>query len=151
MQDAEELEAYRASFGFSADEIITTQQYVEISDVMDHSFTMTPFTSNQPNQEESVEAASKGESQKAQTTQMNLPSLKLKSDTICSEVPFSCDRLEGKPLLPVAILRYSLFHSHKSGERRKENLNPNSPVTCSPTQVFVISFTLKVSHAEQPL
>lgn len=150
-QDVEELEAYRASFGFSADEIITTQQYVEISDVMDDSFTMTPFTSNQPNQEESVEAASKGESQKAQTTQMNLPSLKLKSDTICSEVPFSCDRLEGKPLLPVAILRYSLFHSHKSGERRKENLNPNSPVTCSPTQVFVISFTLKVSHAEQPL
>ncbi|KAL3617763.1 hypothetical protein CASFOL_038084 [Castilleja foliolosa] len=30
--DAEELEAYRASFGFSADEIITTAQYVEISD-----------------------------------------------------------------------------------------------------------------------
>ncbi|KAL7154576.1 hypothetical protein ABFS83_03G010700 [Erythranthe nasuta] len=31
--DAEELEAYRASFGFSADEIITTAHYVEISDV----------------------------------------------------------------------------------------------------------------------
>ncbi|KAL2519867.1 Uncharacterized protein Fot_23790 [Forsythia ovata] len=30
--DVEEIEAYRASFGFSADEIITTTQYVEISD-----------------------------------------------------------------------------------------------------------------------
>ncbi|KAL0366468.1 UNVERIFIED_CONTAM: hypothetical protein Sradi_3536900 [Sesamum radiatum] len=33
--DAEELEAYRASFGFSADEIITTTNYVEISDVLE--------------------------------------------------------------------------------------------------------------------
>ncbi|XP_010537258.1 PREDICTED: uncharacterized protein At1g76660 [Tarenaya hassleriana] len=41
-QDMEELEAYRASFGFSADEIITTSQYVEITDVMDDSFTMAP-------------------------------------------------------------------------------------------------------------
>ncbi|XP_050379057.1 uncharacterized protein At1g76660 [Argentina anserina] len=39
-QDVEELEAYRASFGFSADEIITTTQYVEITDVMDESFTI---------------------------------------------------------------------------------------------------------------
>ncbi|KAG8654432.1 hypothetical protein MANES_05G113447v8 [Manihot esculenta] len=81
MQDAEELEAYRASFGFSADEITTTQQYVEISDVMDHSFTMTPFTSNKPTMEESVEATSRSEGQKAQTSQMNLPTLKLESDT----------------------------------------------------------------------
>ncbi|CAH8370971.1 unnamed protein product [Eruca vesicaria subsp. sativa] len=36
-QDMEELEAYRASFGFSADEVITTSQYVEINDVMDES------------------------------------------------------------------------------------------------------------------
>ncbi|KAG2313445.1 hypothetical protein Bca52824_025002 [Brassica carinata] len=37
-QDMEELEeAYRASFGFSADDIITTSQYVEITDVMDES------------------------------------------------------------------------------------------------------------------
>ncbi|CAH2067620.1 unnamed protein product, partial [Thlaspi arvense] len=36
-QDMEELEAYRASFGFSADEVITTSQYVEITDVMDDS------------------------------------------------------------------------------------------------------------------
>ncbi|KAI3465424.1 hypothetical protein Pfo_022087 [Paulownia fortunei] len=44
--DAEELEAYRASFGFSADEIITTNHYVEISDVLEDSFSMTPLTSN---------------------------------------------------------------------------------------------------------
>ncbi|KAM7513941.1 hypothetical protein LguiA_003524 [Lonicera macranthoides] len=45
-QDVEELEAYRASFGFSADEIITTAQYVEISDVSEESFTMRPFASS---------------------------------------------------------------------------------------------------------
>ncbi|KAL9144142.1 hypothetical protein ABFS82_14G278500 [Erythranthe guttata] len=43
--DADELEAYRASFGFSADEIITTNNYVEISDVLEESFSITPFTS----------------------------------------------------------------------------------------------------------
>lgn len=47
-QDAEELEAYRASFGFSADEIVTTTHYVEISDVLEDSFTMSPFPSNKP-------------------------------------------------------------------------------------------------------
>ncbi|CAE5978145.1 unnamed protein product [Arabidopsis arenosa] len=41
-QDMEELEAYRASFGFSADEVITTSQYVEITHVNDDSFTMRP-------------------------------------------------------------------------------------------------------------
>ncbi|KAF6163621.1 hypothetical protein GIB67_036081 [Kingdonia uniflora] len=49
--DVEEIEAYRASFGFSADEIITTPQYVEISDVHDESFTITPFTSTKTNME----------------------------------------------------------------------------------------------------
>ncbi|KAL6511403.1 hypothetical protein OROMI_034836 [Orobanche minor] len=38
--DPEELEAYRASFGFSADEILTTAHYVEISDVLEDSFTL---------------------------------------------------------------------------------------------------------------
>lgn len=57
-QDVEEIEAYRASFGFSADEIITTTQYVEISDVMEDSFTMTPFTSNKLPMEENEEPAS---------------------------------------------------------------------------------------------
>ncbi|KAM7258955.1 hypothetical protein ACFE04_014696 [Oxalis oulophora] len=45
-QDVEELEAYRASFGFSADDIITTNQYVEITDVMNDSFTMAPIISD---------------------------------------------------------------------------------------------------------
>ncbi|XP_021717810.1 uncharacterized protein At1g76660-like [Chenopodium quinoa] len=53
-QEVEELEAYRASFGFSADEMITTTQYVEISDVMDESFTMVPCTSNKPHVEEAT-------------------------------------------------------------------------------------------------
>ncbi|KAJ6809307.1 uncharacterized protein M6B38_258155 [Iris pallida] len=47
-QDVEEIEAYRASFGFSADEIITTQHYVEISDPVDDNFTMSPFGNNRP-------------------------------------------------------------------------------------------------------
>ncbi|PON35905.1 hydroxyproline-rich glycoprotein family protein [Parasponia andersonii] len=57
-QDADEIEAYRASFGFSADEIITTPQYVEISDVMEDSFTMTPFSTNKLPMEESIEPVS---------------------------------------------------------------------------------------------
>ncbi|XP_059285482.1 uncharacterized protein At1g76660 [Lycium ferocissimum] len=52
-QDAEEVEAYRASFGFSADEIVSTTQYVEISDaVLDENFSMTPFT--KPREEEII-------------------------------------------------------------------------------------------------
>ncbi|KAE8704255.1 hypothetical protein F3Y22_tig00110458pilonHSYRG00328 [Hibiscus syriacus] len=47
-QDVEELEAYRASCGFSAAEIITTTQYVEITDVTDDSFTMTSFAIDKP-------------------------------------------------------------------------------------------------------
>ncbi|EOA40395.1 hypothetical protein CARUB_v10009122mg [Capsella rubella] len=43
-QDMEEPEAYRASFGFSADEVITTSQYVEITHVNDDSFTMRPHS-----------------------------------------------------------------------------------------------------------
>ncbi|KAL2895138.1 hypothetical protein RDABS01_011047 [Bienertia sinuspersici] len=52
--DVEEIEAYRASFGFSADEMITTPQYVEITDVMDDSFTMTPCTSTKSHIEEAT-------------------------------------------------------------------------------------------------
>ncbi|KAL0352484.1 UNVERIFIED_CONTAM: hypothetical protein Scaly_1637100 [Sesamum calycinum] len=52
--DAEELEAYRASFGFSADEIITTTHYVEISDVLEDSFSMTPLTSDKSAGEEHI-------------------------------------------------------------------------------------------------
>ncbi|KAI3695988.1 hypothetical protein L1987_78994 [Smallanthus sonchifolius] len=45
-QDIEELEAYRASFGFSADEIVSTPHYVEITDVADDSFSMMPSGPN---------------------------------------------------------------------------------------------------------
>ncbi|KAG8369265.1 hypothetical protein BUALT_Bualt15G0133500 [Buddleja alternifolia] len=62
--DAEELEAYRASFGFSADDIITTTHYVEISDVLDDSFSMTPFTSNKPVGEENILTAPAEETEK---------------------------------------------------------------------------------------
>ncbi|KAG0464946.1 hypothetical protein HPP92_019110 [Vanilla planifolia] len=43
-QDPEEIEAYRASFGFSADEIVATPHYVEINDGVDVSFAMPPFS-----------------------------------------------------------------------------------------------------------
>ncbi|KAG2314493.1 hypothetical protein Bca52824_017615 [Brassica carinata] len=36
-QDMEELEAYRASFGFSSDDVISTSQYVELTHVQDDS------------------------------------------------------------------------------------------------------------------
>ncbi|KAI4317071.1 hypothetical protein L6164_024981 [Bauhinia variegata] len=75
-QDVEEIEAYRASFGFSADEIITTTQYVEISDVTEDSFTMTPFTSSKSTREESVEPPLMSEEFKAQQTQAELQELK---------------------------------------------------------------------------
>lgn len=47
-QDPEEIEAYRASFGFSADEIIVTPNYVEVNDGHDVSFTMSPFSNCKP-------------------------------------------------------------------------------------------------------
>ncbi|KAK8941142.1 hypothetical protein KSP39_PZI010702 [Platanthera zijinensis] len=47
-QDPEEIEAYRASFGFSADEIIVTPNFVEINDGLDVSFSMSPFSNGKP-------------------------------------------------------------------------------------------------------
>lgn len=44
----EEIEAYRASFGFSSDEIITSQKYIEPSEPSDDSFTMSPFGVSKP-------------------------------------------------------------------------------------------------------
>ncbi|XP_047328610.1 uncharacterized protein At1g76660-like isoform X2 [Impatiens glandulifera] len=56
-QDMEEIEAYRASFGFSADEIISTPHYVEIADVNDDEpFTMMPFNMVPPTNEGKVGA-----------------------------------------------------------------------------------------------
>jgi hypothetical protein len=53
-QDADEVEAYRASFGFSADEIMQTQSYVEIPDALDESFSISPFGNSVPATEMSL-------------------------------------------------------------------------------------------------
>ncbi|XP_071733020.1 uncharacterized protein At1g76660-like [Rutidosis leptorrhynchoides] len=55
-QDIEELEAYRASFGFSADEIVSTPHYVEITDVMDESFSMMPSGSHKMHEDKNIPA-----------------------------------------------------------------------------------------------
>ncbi|KAJ0085835.1 hypothetical protein Patl1_09561 [Pistacia atlantica] len=101
-QDVEELEAYRASFGFSADEIITTPQYVEISDIMEDSFTMTPFTSDKPAFEVSVKSGLVEDGQKSQRTEtkfMSQKSLRSDSDIIDAgehnELTISCNGYEG--------------------------------------------------------
>ncbi|XP_071686407.1 uncharacterized protein At1g76660-like isoform X2 [Rutidosis leptorrhynchoides] len=78
-QDIEELDAYRASFGFSADEIVTTAHYVEISDVMDESFSMMPSGSNKIHEDK------------------NVPSLVINerpSPKSCRSGPSSCDALK---------------------------------------------------------
>ncbi|KAL8523628.1 hypothetical protein ACS0TY_013560 [Phlomoides rotata] len=60
--DAEEIEAYRASFGFSADEIITTTHYVEISNVQEEdSFSMAPLSSEKSCGKEGVEMGKRRE------------------------------------------------------------------------------------------
>lgn len=105
-QDVEEIEAYRASFGFSADEITTTPQYVEISDVMDESFTIMPYTSHKPLAEESFGPPLAIESQKAQKTQPSSSQRNLKpaADHVVlgglhSEMPCSCNGFEGQVFL----------------------------------------------------
>lgn len=83
--EVEEIEAYRASFGFSADEMISTPQYVEISDVMDDSFTMQPCTSDKQHTEETMPSGWGLAGQRAKS-ECNSPSLK------CTElVTNSCD------------------------------------------------------------
>lgn len=106
-QDVEELEAYRASFGFSADEIITTTQYVEISDdVMQDSFTMNPFTTNKLPMEENTEPASVIEGLKAQKTQTNLLSQKSLDEGVRCDVPVLYNGHEGELSLLDLKLHY---------------------------------------------
>ncbi|CAN6440146.1 unnamed protein product [Victoria cruziana] len=64
--DAEELEAYRVSFGFSADEIITAPHYVEPSDVIEDSFTIIPFATTVPYTRESAFSDVKMEGERTQ-------------------------------------------------------------------------------------
>lgn len=102
-QDVEEIEAYRASFGFSADEIITTAQYVEISDVLDDSFSMTPFTANKLHMEESMLPPPTNRGQIAEETHTNFPSPKNHSSelkdvygVVGREVPGSGNNSQGE-------------------------------------------------------
>ncbi|CAN1315814.1 Uncharacterized protein At1g76660 [Linum perenne] len=90
-QDVEEIEAYRASFGFSADEIITTTQYVEISDVTDDSFVITPLASSTDDVGHGPEAASESESQKLLGKQRNLVSGRQTGNNHGSRTPPSDD------------------------------------------------------------
>jgi len=97
-QDVEELEAYRASFGFSADEIITTAQYVEISDVSEESFTMRPFASNKGFVEEAITttAALTDETPKADTNLLNPRNCKSNVSEVafCQAPGSSCNGFE---------------------------------------------------------
>lgn len=103
-QEVEEIEAYRASFGFSADEIQTTSHYVEISDDLDDSFTMTPFPSTKPFVEDDAEPALANRGPKQQETQPNLLNQKFKSEpvqvngSICCEVPPTSNELKDHEL-----------------------------------------------------
>ncbi|XP_062216076.1 uncharacterized protein At1g76660-like isoform X2 [Phragmites australis] len=71
-QDADEVEAYRASFGFSADEILQTQSYVEIPDALDESFSISPFGSSAPATEVSPFNDQPGEVQKVEKSFRNI-------------------------------------------------------------------------------
>ncbi|XP_047955783.1 uncharacterized protein At1g76660-like [Salvia hispanica] len=75
--DPEELEAYRASFGFSADEIVTTAHYVEISNVSDDSFSMTPLTPDKPPGEGNILNAPSREGTETGKRQEGFPALQL--------------------------------------------------------------------------
>lgn len=109
-QDVEEIEAYRASFGFSADEIITTTQYVEISDVMEDSFTMRPFTSTSLSAEESTEPPLLGEKLKSShTTLQSQRSIKSAPEETCTEMPALCNGYKGE--LPFPVTASTVAHT----------------------------------------
>ncbi|KAE9456817.1 hypothetical protein C3L33_11313, partial [Rhododendron williamsianum] len=119
--DVEEIEAYRASFGFSADEIITTAQYVEISDVLDDSFSMTPFTANKLHMEESMLPPPTNRGQIAGETHTNFPSPKNHSSelkdvygVVGREVPGSGNNSQGHILQkrPGDVFGRSLAGNH---------------------------------------
>ena len=100
-QDVEEQKLTEHPLVRSADEIITTTQYVEISDVMEVSFTVMPFTAGKSTVGESIEPALVKEGIKAQETQVAMQNLKcLRSDAAPvgkeahNQVPV-CQRYEG--------------------------------------------------------
>ncbi|KAF3774522.1 Uncharacterized protein EJ110_NYTH52954 [Nymphaea thermarum] len=69
--DAEEIEAYRVSFGFSADEIITAPHYVDPSDVIEDSFTIIPFATTIPYTKDSALSDMKMEGERMQVKSPN--------------------------------------------------------------------------------
>ncbi|KAL1194027.1 hypothetical protein V5N11_002505 [Cardamine amara subsp. amara] len=86
-QDMEELEAYRASFGFSADEVVTTSQYVEITHINDDSFTMRPHSSlDSTSSNSNTMAASEGEGLKLYGSETIQEPLELYNDHIRGHV-----------------------------------------------------------------
>ncbi|GAB2232415.1 hypothetical protein Droror1_Dr00011447 [Drosera rotundifolia] len=102
-QEVEELEAYRASFGFSADEMITTAQYVEISDIPDESFTIMPQNSAKLMTEESPYSARGQGGQRLGMLGMNSldtdmsakPLLDSRDKGASHSLMFSCNQMEG--------------------------------------------------------
>lgn len=117
--DTEELEAYRASFGFSADEIITTTNYVEISDVLDDSFSITPFASNKLAEEQLVSTPPRKEVAETEKREdhFSCPPLSRvrlgRSSSMHSGVPVSYNRVEGELSVPIYIILY-LALNHKN-------------------------------------
>lgn len=109
-QDVEELEAYRASFGFSADEIITTTQYVEITDVMDDSFTMMPFPPDKNVSVDSAHPMSLDEGHKTQRTESNSQNLRsdLDLDNVPPKLKLPSNGFEGKLLFLGSEFKISL-------------------------------------------
>ncbi|KAL6504191.1 hypothetical protein OROGR_026114 [Orobanche gracilis] len=105
---AEELEAYRASFGFSADEIIattatTTDNYVEISDLLEGgSFSITPLASGVYVREEciSIPRGTKGKEDEKRREDFSSPlfgGVRLnRSNSVHSGVQIPHNGLEGQ-------------------------------------------------------
>ncbi|KAH6834709.1 hydroxyproline-rich glycoprotein family protein [Perilla frutescens var. hirtella] len=117
--DAEELEAYRASFGFSADEIITTTNYVEISDVLDDSFSITPSASNRPFEEEHISTPLGKEAAETVMREDHFPCPQLskvrlnRSSSLHSGVPVSYNRGEDQvPLRRLGDTARSFHNNH---------------------------------------
>lgn len=96
--DAEELEAYRASFGFSADDIVSTTQYVEIVDVMEPFNITTPFSSSK--QENNLSGPEKGVDTEERREEFSMPQLKEirvgNTEVAHSGVPGSFISLQGE-------------------------------------------------------
>ncbi|XP_062210739.1 uncharacterized protein At1g76660-like isoform X2 [Phragmites australis] len=100
-QDADEVEAYRASFGFSADEILQTQSYVEIPDALDESFSISPFGNSAPANDQP------GEVQKVEKSFLNVKD--------ATSPKKSVDQLSNDS--PHKVLHLDIFKGTKGGHQ----------------------------------